>query len=65
MLFSSKSSGSAGAGEFMVVEGQQHEDGGVVVDVAIFDHRRVCSAVDRNLVCVCLLIRFTNLLGAN
>ena len=32
----------------MVVEGQQHEDGGVVVDVAIFDHRRVCSAVDRN-----------------
>jgi hypothetical protein len=31
----------------MVVQGQQHEDGGVVVDVVIFDHRRICSAVDR------------------
>ena len=48
MSFSSKSSGSAGAGEFMVVEGQQHEDGGVVVDVVIFDHRRVCSTGNRN-----------------
>ena len=48
MLFSSKSSGGAGAGEFMVVEGQEHEDGGVVVDVVIFDHRRVRSAGGRN-----------------
>ena len=48
MLLSSKPSGSGGAGEFMVVEGQHREVGGVVVDVVIFDHRRVCSAGNRN-----------------
>lgn len=31
-----------------MVEGQQHENGRVVVDVVVFDHRRVCMTGNRN-----------------